>query len=557
MEYVIFTIVIVLLFLVLFISGSISDTKRKKKIIEEMREEYGKIPYSKYYSSEQKNIKEIFERRKTNDSIDDITAGDLELDDIFKRINYCRSSMGTSVLYNILRNPDLSLEKTSSLESKINYFTENSEDRYKLRTEFNDIGRIRVSLFECLDIIESLPTRNLLVDYLAAIFIIVGFGSLFINPYVGILILIAVLCFNIISYYSARGGIEPFIIAFGYINKFIRIAKPFSSLKIDCIQEEIDIIEKNVKVLKGFTKHAGLVINNNSSKIGSGNPLEIVLDYMKMLLHVDIIYFYKMLSELIKNRKCVEELYYSLGEIESYISIAYYRASLSDFCIPEKREDLSITNAYHPLINNPVKNSITCKSGVLITGSNASGKSTFLKTVAVNILLAETIHTCTADSYSGQGYALFSSMSLRDNLSGNDSYFMVEIKAMKRILDYKNSHPETAVICFVDEVLRGTNTLERIASSTEILKYLLSSGTITFAATHDGELTYLLEDLYDNYHFEEEIKNNDVIFNYRLIEGRAGTRNAIKLLSVMGFPKDIIDNAEKRANNFLQTGEWK
>ncbi len=275
-----------------------------------------------------------------------------------------------------------------------------------------------------------------------------------------------------------------------------------------------------------------------------------------MIFHMDIIYFYKMLNFLVDNTETCEKLYFALGRLETYISIAYFRASLNNWCKPQAGDGILISDGYHPLISNPVVNSISANQGVLLTGSNASGKSTFLKTVALNALLAETISTVCATEYRGKHYSIFSSMSLRDNLSGQDSYFMVEIKAMKRILDYRQKYIDKEVLCFVDEVLRGTNTIERISASTQILKYLSDNNCLCFAATHDGELTYLLEDKYTNYHFEEEIKDGDVSFNYLLNKGRAFTRNAIKLLEVMGFPSNIVVSAENRAKDFIEKGVW-
>ena len=111
-------------------------------------------------------------------------------------------------------------------------------------------------------------------------------------------------------------------------------------------------------------------------------------------------------------------------------------------------------------------------------------------------------------------------------------------------------------MCFVDEVLRGTNTVERIAASAQILKSISGANCICFAATHDIELTYLLENVYCNYHFSEEIEENDISFTYKLMDGRAQTRNAIKLLGIMGFSSEIIHEAENMAGNFLKTGVW-
>ena len=217
---------------------------------------------------------------------------------------------------------------------------------------------------------------------------------------------------------------------------------------------------------------------------------------------------------------------------------------------------LAVTGLYHPLLLEPVKNSIRTEQGVLVTGSNASGKSTFLKAVAINALLAQTVHTCPAESYRGGLYRIFTSMALRDNLESGESYYIVEIKALKRILDAVHADP-SPVLCFVDEVLRGTNTVERIAASTQVLKSLHRPGVLCFAATHDIELTRLLETAYDNYHFEEQVEGDDIRFNYQLMPGRAGTRNAIRLLGIIGYDEDIIREADRMAEEFLRTGEWR
>ena len=103
---------------------------------------------------------------------------------------------------------------------------------------------------------------------------------------------------------------------------------------------------------------------------------------------------------------------------------------------------------------------------MLLTGSNASGKSTFLKSVALNAILAQTIYTVMADSYRAPYFRIYSSMALKDNLMGNESYFIVEIKSLKRI--YESADEKVPMLCLIDEVLRGTNTVERIAASSQI-----------------------------------------------------------------------------------------
>ena len=463
--------------------------------------------------------------------------------------------MGDSMLYKMLREPLTDAEKIKDRGKKIQWFYENKDETSSLRFFFFKIGRMnKVSFFDCIDYFDTIGEKKCIKDYLCFVFAAISIALIFFFPMVGILLLVSTFAYNIVSYYSARGTIEPYVLTFTFINKFIKSAASLKGRNIEVISDELSAVEDYVDKLKPFTKRAGRIVSK-SSQVGAGNPFEIIADYGKMLFHIDIINFYKMLSFVKGNMDLIEGLYNELGTVEFYLDIAMYRASIDSFAEPEFAGDLSLENAYHPLINDPVKNSINVNRGVLLTGSNASGNSTFLKTVAINILFAQTIDTVLCDSYSGELYSLFSSMSLRDNLEG-DSYFMVEIKAIKRILDFASANSDKKIVCFVDEVLRGTNTVERISASTEILRHFADLGVFCFAATHDGELTFLLEDRFDNYHFEEEILDNDVLFNYKLNSGRATGRNAIKLLSVMGFEETIVDNASKRAEAFLEKGLW-
>lgn len=136
-----------------------------------------------------------------------------------------------------------------------------------------------------------------------------------------------------------------------------------------------------------------------------------------------------------------------------------------------------------------------------------------------------------------------------------ESYYIVEIKSLKRILD--SAKEETPLLCIVDEVLRGTNTIERIAASSEILASLCLPHVLSFAATHDIELTYMLEEYYTNYHFEEEVKEDDVKFNYLLKKGRVTTRNAIRLLKMTGYDDSIVEASKNAVVRFEQEGSWK
>jgi DNA mismatch repair ATPase MutS len=365
-----------------------------------------------------------------------------------------------------------------------------------------------------------------------------------------------------VTYFKEYHEIEPYLVSFRYIRRLLHCAGQIDSLQIEELAGEQARLKKDCHQMKDFLRHSYLVLN---AQKGNSNPLEILLDYFRMIFSLDLIQFNKALQAVRGHRKHIDEMITLLGQLECAVVVGSYRKSLKEgWCIPmvhyegTQQAFLHGEELYHPLLTNPVKNSIRAEEGILLTGANASGKSTFLRAVSLSVILAQTIHTCPAKSYEATAFWVYSSMSLNDSILSGDSYYMTEIKSIQRILEQtKAAGQENAhVLCFVDEVLRGTNTVERIAASTQILKMLAAGGAVCFAATHDVELTALLAEQYHNYHFEEKIEGEDICFPYRLSEGPATSRNAIALLKALGYDDKIVQDAETMAEHFLQTGTW-
>ena len=283
----------------------------------------------------------------------------------------------------------------------------------------------------------------------------------------------------------------------------------------------------------------------------------MILDYMCILFHIDLIKFGLMLKELRGKEEEVDRMITAIGSIDAQISIASWRESLPVYCEPVLTgTSFEAEGLIHPLLNDPVPNDMKTERPVLLTGSNASGKSTFLKAAALAALLSQSVHTAPARLYKNTCCRIYTSMALRDDIRTGESYFIVEIRSLKRILEAASDDSGIPVLCCVDEVLRGTNTIERISASAQILLQLSSLPIQVFAATHDIELTGLLKEIYENYHFSETIKGDDVTFSYQLQEGPADTRNAIRLLRTLGYDDAIADQAEERAVRFTKTGHW-
>lgn len=557
MEYLIVIIFLGVLFAGLFIREMIWAQKQKRQFIKSLQEQFGKPPFKKMTLEKSLHIPGYFVRHKEKGQIDDITWNDLGMDEVFRRMNYTYSATGEEYLYYLLRSAGQSRKRAEHFEELVLWFAEHEKERLRFLELMSRLGNTgKYSLYDYIENLDALGERRNGKEYM--------WNGLYI-PLICLLYFqfapaLSCICFlsvyRIISYFKEKAKIEPYIVSFAYVTRLIRAGEEFAKEKFSACAEENQQVKECLlslkKIRKGF-----FCIAPASGMNTSGNPLEILMDYGRMMFHADLIVFNNMLRKLRKHQTQLDILISTLGLLEAAVSVGYFRASLTNgWCVPklsEETEELVIEEGYHPLLMQPVKNSIHASKGVLLTGSNASGKSTFLKMVAINGIMAQTIHTCTAKTYRSLVRHIYSSMSLRDDLKSGESYYIVELKALKRILDASKQGEK--ILCFVDEVLRGTNTVERIAASAQILKGL-GEEVICFAATHDIELTGLLEKEYDNYHFEEEIREGDIVFPYRLMQGKATTQNAIKLLSIMGYSPEITQRAQRRAELFLETGTW-
>ena len=136
------------------------------------------------------------------------------------------------------------------------------------------------------------------------------------------------------------------------------------------------------------------------------------------------------------------------------------------------------------------------------------------------------------------------SMALRDDILTGESYYFREAKYLKRMLDLITM--EASMLIVIDEILKGTNTKERIAASKAILEYIGQTKCLALVATHDSELTE--NNYYRDYHFSSKIQEEDIVFDYLIHEGTCEQSNAIALLSYLGYPNTIVEKAKVNMN---------
>lgn len=544
----------------LFIQSVLSERRRRERLKEKIREQWGKVPNREYTLEEFEKISHYYERRKGGRFfIDDITWNDLGMDEVFLLLNTADSAVGEEYLYWALRNPEFDEAVLKERSALADFFRENPAIREEFKICFGKMGRRkRAALSDYIGKLSHIPTFPMWPHVSALGLLAASLGVFFVRPAYGVAVLIGVIVLNLVTYYKYKGDMAMYFACMSQVADLVEYGGQLSEIPGEepILVPYKELLREDCKSFRQIRKHAWILVDK--SDVG-GNLVKVILDYLCMMTHLDLLLFGNM-AETIRHRgQILERLMETMGRLELALCIGSFRDLEEEFCIPvfhkTAKRTLACTSIYHPLVENPVANSIKTDRPVLITGSNASGKSTFLKTIGVGAILAQTIYTVPAASYEADFFRIYSSMALSDSLETKESYYMVEIKSLKRILDAISG--ETPVLCFVDEVLRGTNTVERISASSKILESMAGKNVLCFAATHDIELTALLDGPYVNYHFEEQVEAGDVSFSYRLEAGRATSRNAIRLLGIMGYDEAIIRAAEDMAERFALTGEWR
>lgn len=522
-----------------------------------IEESWGRIPDREYSYEEFERIRHYFDREPGEGfSLDEITWQDLDLDSVFRQMNHTWSSVGEEMLYKILRTPSFDEDILRERDRLAEYFASHKEDAFDLQEIYCELGRARrIALADYLYSLPDAPKLPIGRSFVQGGLLAAAFALVVFNQPAGILLLLVMIVVNILTYYQNRARVEAYFSCVVYLLKLLRAGRRIAEKELPVLRFYQEEIRETMRAFQGLGRKAALI--STGDRMG-GSFLDMLLDYVRMITHMDLIAFEQIRRRMETRVPETEGLMTSLGRIESAIAVASYRESLPCFAKPVflngRGLSFAVRGLYHPLLREPVANDFETEKGVLITGSNASGKSTFLKTAALAAVLAQTLYTVPASSYRSSFFDVYSSMSLKDSLDRGESYYMAEIRSLKRILD--GAAGERPVLCFVDEVLRGTNTVERIAASAKLLESLAGKNALPFAATHDRELTDLLAETYENYHFEEEMQEGDISFSYRILPGPATTRNAIRLLERLGYEKNLILGAETMAEHFLQEGVW-
>lgn len=536
-----------IILIVFFIVYELESLRHAKSTKEMLKNSFGKKPPKREFDyNEVATYWKIMNLNIAKDeSIDAITWNDLDMNKVYQRINQCASFVGDQYLYHRLHQLPKESIDNEILEEKIKYFISHQGEREKTQLLLSNLKKISTNYLS-IDYLTSQEEKKLPSLFLLQtlqILLITSFLPFILLQNIYLLALpILLFSFNFFINFVTKSKYDSDLI---YLNSIIAVIYTVQQLHRDKkykFYKQFPEVALDLKSLFGSSKKLSSLFTKRQTAV-SGDPFAAIFEYLQGGTLCDLTKFIKFSRTFREHSDQYLQLFKWIGEIDVAISIASFRMSLPYFSYPtfNDKPEIYCQELYHPLIDEPVANSLALDKSCIITGSNASGKSTYIKALTISMILAQNINTCLAKSMVLPHAMVITSMAVRDDLSGGESYYIKEIKYLKRILDQLSK--DRILICAIDEILRGTNTEERIAASYAILDFLHSKNCLAIVASHDIELTQLLIPNYHNFHFSEKMDEQDILFDYKIYPGPSTSKNAIRLLEHVGFPHEIVHRA--------------
>ena len=492
------------------------------------------------------------------DALDDRTWEDLNLDAVAAAIDRTTSTLGQEALYHRLRTTP-SARQRATFEALIGRFTADPAARERAQLA---LGRLQDKHgYDLWWLAEpgAVATRSWYVFFpliSVGTLLCVGVMPLWVNWVPVVALAMAV---NLVVRSATDQRIGKAAGAFRQLAPLIAAAQALRPLAGDGIEPIAGCLDADVP---------GLARLKTVSRWVSANPFMLpadagwlgiwlteltnaVYEYFNLFFLLDGNAVYFGAADLTAHAAALLRVVAAMGDVDAALSVASLRAGTTSWTRPRfmpPGSPTTLIGVRHPLIAEAVPNSIRLAPphGVLITGSNMSGKTTFLRTLGVTVVMAQTLNTCFAASYEAPELRVRSVIGRSDDIESGQSYYLAEVEAVVALV--QASALDVPHLFLFDEMFRGTNAIERIAAGEAVLHWLVASRRhIVAAATHDGELVDMLDGEFAPYHFTDAIGAGGLVFDFRLQPGPATTRNAIALLKQRGAPDALVSRARARA----------
>lgn len=535
----------ILLFLILlFLLTNYRKKKRNRQTTNDLATNWGKPKDQSdfYFGAIERYFQNNTQKDKAFHIISNQTTIDLDLDEIFRIIDRTSSKIGQQYLYFKIRTIE-NHEALLKFSQLVHLFEENENLRLKTQSELAKINTHNSYYFE--ELVTSEPIEKPKIIWLVYTLAVSSLLSLvlgFFSP-VFFLFLFPIVSANMVFHYRNKWNISKYINGVSELTKAFKISKTlvgYPELKEHF--PDTSFI-KEIEKIKRKTEFISLEKNLNNDFAAL---FWLVSELVKILFNLEYLIFYSFIESITSKKEELRKMFEFIGEIDSAISTASLKADDYELCTPEFIDEkrIRVTDISHPLIENCVTNDLNLNgTSLLLTGSNMSGKSTFIRSISINSILAQTLNICFAKAYTAPFFKLYSSIRITDDVLEDTSYYLKEVLTIKELIDASISKDPCLFV--LDEIFKGTNTIERISGGKAILSYLNKGNNIVLVSTHDIELTELLsKENFKSFHFSEQIENNELAFDHKLKEGKLKTRNAIKILELYNYPSEIIEGAK-------------
>jgi len=532
----------------------------KKNIVvnqqrEELKDDWGKAKNSRYFDFdliENYFLNTISESSEKLQLISDKIADDLYMNDVFKLIDRTTSRLGQQFLYARLRTIDkdtIALLRQNELAEQM---TRDERLRVDTQLSLKKLQKDGSYYYQDLVYAKKINTPSFMpVVYILTVLNILCLIGAFFRPGL-LLVFMGIFIVNSAIYYWNKKIVD---LHASSLKEFIKVFEVAKEMNMD---QELSVhfpetggLLKQLSPLK--TKMIGIKLDNMAE--GDMAALGfLVFELIKISFNIEIISFYSIIESVRKQNQLLKRLFIFIGSVDTAISIASFRSSLEYYCTPEftPTGQMTIKRVQHPLIADCVPNDLHLEDkNLLLTGSNMSGKTTFIRSVGINMILAQTIFTCTASKFAMPYSKIFSSITISDSLLEAKSYYFEEMTIIKNFITESSGHAPCFFI--LDEIFKGTNTIERVSAGKAILSYLARRNNFVFVSTHDTELNELLKTQYELYHFSETIAADELIFDHTIKQGPLLTRNAIRILEINDYPQEIITDANATVDLISKT----
>ncbi|QKJ28718.1 hypothetical protein HQ865_02735 [Mucilaginibacter mali] len=538
---VVIVIAIILLLVILTYAGNI---RKRNKRLAAIRENWGKP------ADHLPNFKQValyLQADPDQFRLSAATMADLDIEQVFTYIDRTCSKPGQQYLYNRLLSRAAIPANINNIDKQVDALPADKSvlETYQLQlAELSDPNAYYLpELFKAQESLFSpLVTFYIRVSGITVLALFMLMIATHNQLYFIVLMLMVMA--NFVIHYVNKRKVAQYTHSLPQLIKLINAATWFRKQTGTPVNQQVSDTINHM----GSLKRSLSFVSINSAVRDPTDVMYALSELIKTLLLLEPLMFISSINLVNKYRPGIHLIFDYIGHIDFLISIRSVRDGLAYYSKPvfSPDSDLDIRELYHPLVTDCVANSINTSAdrGVLVTGSNMSGKTTFIRSIAINALLAQTMFTSCSKSYSAPWLNIYTSIRISDDMEEHKSYFQAEALSVLDIMQQCDAAKPNKNLVLIDEIFRGTNTIERIAAAKAVLAYLTANGNFVFVSTHDLELAELLGSDYTTYSFEELVTADArLVFDYRMKPGLLKNKNGIAILQAMGYPQSVVDDA--------------